>query len=500
MGKPLFIGIDLGTTGCKVILLDADGVIIDTGYTEYPIMTPQPGYAEQDPNAWWEGFCQISVSLLQRHPKLVKEIAGIGICGQMHTQVYLDKAQNIIRPAITWMDQRCQDIVARFRTDDAAREAIFKHTANFATNTYSAPKIAWVRQHEPDNYRKTAKILIAKDFLKYKLTGEMVTDFSDAAGTLLFDVVQKKWSVEMFNLFEIKQDLFPEVERSALVIGCISREASKLTGIPEGIPVINGCADHTAHALGAGVLRGGETTMQIGTSGAINVCSDKPIPDPLFRTACWNYCLEDRWVILGLTQTAGKSLDWFKNAFDPEDSAEIFHHYNQAISSIPDGSEGLVYLPYLMGERSPHWDPYARGVFFGINLNHHKYHFVKAILEGVAFSLRENLEILESLGIEIPSLKLLGGASNSKEWKTILAKVLNKPIVTSAVKETGARGSSILSGLALGLYQSLDDIAKNLTAGDEKIYYPDFPASYQKNYAVYKQLYHNLQGLYQRNC
>lgn len=499
METHLFLGIDLGTTGCKVILLNANGKILDKGYAEYPILSPQPGYAEQDPEAWWGAVCQITRELTRRNIEAVRRIIGIGICGQMHTQVYLDQHQNIVRPAITWMDQRSQPIVAELRKNDDTQRLIFKNTANFATNTYTAPKVAWVKRFQPEIFNGTAKILIAKDFIKYKMTGEMITDFSDAAGTLFFDVVKKRWSQEMFDLFAIERDLMPEVSQSAVIIGQITQEASAATGLPAGIPVINGCADHTAHALGSGIYRAGQTTMQIGTSGAINACTDKPVVDPLYRAACWNYCLEDRWVTLGLTQTAGKSLDWFKAAFDQNSSSQVFSLYEQEIAKVPDGCEDLIYLPYLMGERSPHWDPYARGVFFGISLNHHKYHFVKAVLEGVAFSLRQNLEIVESLGIGIDSLKLLGGASKSLEWKGILAKVLNKKIVTSPVEETGARGSSILCGLALGLYQSPDGILAQLTDGDQTEYCPEFPPVYRRSYQIYQQLYSNLKDLYPKD-
>jgi xylulokinase len=496
MGKELFLGIDLGTTGCKVLLLQADGRIVDQDYVDYPIYTPKAGFAEQDPEEWWNGLSGISRRLADRNRSLLSDIIGIGICGQMHTHVYLDKQQKVLRRAITWMDQRCEDEVAEIRSDPEKDRVIFGNTANFATTTYTCPKILWVKRHQGEIYEQTAKVLLAKDYIKYKLTGEMITDYSDAAGTLLFDVINRRWASEVFTLFGLRPSLMPEVAKSALVIGHLTREAALATGLPQGIPVINGAADHTAHALGAGVYQDTETTMQIGTSGAINVCSDRPIPDPLSRTACWNFCLEDKWVILGLTQTAGKSLDWFRHTFDENSDERVFQLYNRKTKEIPDGSEGLIYLPYLMGERCPHWNAKARGVFFGIDLKHTKYHFVKAIMEGVAFGLRENLEVIESLGIVPAGLKLLGGASNSETWKEIFAKILNKKIITTNVKETGARGSSLLCGLALGLYSSMEDVPKGPGEQEEVIFYPEMPAVYQRSFTLYKKLYRSIKDLY----
>ncbi len=491
-----FLGIDLGTTGLKVTLLTEDGQLIGSEYCEYPILSPEPGYAEQDPQVWWDGFIASCQSLKEKHPAELNDIAGIGICGQMHTQVYLDSENNILRPAITWMDQRASDIVDRINQDEAAKELVFQETQNFATTTYTAPQVKWVIENQPEVWSKVSKILIAKDFIKFKLTGQMVTDFSDASGTLLFNVKEKVWSEAMFEYFGIPRETFPDVRPSAEIIGEVTQEASALTGIRAGTPVNNGSTDNSASALGAGMLNPGQVTLIIGTAGVISVCSDRPLIDPENRTLCWNYCLPDRWITLGITQTAGESLNWFKNTFDKEEtgssSGDIFEEYNQAIADVPDGSGGVVFLPYLNGERTPYWDTAARGVFYGLNLSTEKAHFVKAIMEGVSFALRNNIETVESLGIEINQLRAVGGGLKSDTWLNTLGKITKKPIVTVSVPDTANLGNMLLCGSALGIFESLEDAAAKIVTTDKRVFFEEETQVYEKQYNTFLKLYDNL--------
>lgn len=494
MDKRVFLGIDLGTTGIKLILMRDDGTVIDKNYADYPILSPQPAYAEQNPTDWWNSLCRLSRELLARNSEVLPSLTGIGITGQMHTQVYLDAQGKPLGNAITWMDQRCQPLVDELNRHH--RSEIFRHTANYLTTTYTAPHILWVKRSKPELYAQTAKVLLAKDYLKYRLTGEMITDFSDAAGTLLFSVADRKWSSDMFALFGIEQSLMPSVDKSAVVIGTVTQEAAQATGIPPGVPVINGCADHAATSLGAGVLSAGDASAIIGTAGVLSILSDRPLPDRDHGSLCWNYCLEDKWINLAVMQTAGESLNWFKRAFDGESDRDVFDLYNKEAARIAPGSEGLVFLPYLMGERNPHWDPKARGIFFGIGLGHEKYHFVRAVLEGVAFAFRNNLELMESLGIEIKELRLLGGGARSALWREVFAQVLNRPIRTVQVEETGALGSCLLCGLALGLFTDLETTSRELVSLGDEYYYRDMPEVYVESYAVFKELYPSLKGLY----
>ena len=341
-----FLSIDVGTTGLKVALLTETGKIVGSESCEYPILSPRPGYAEQDPETWWTGFVTACRSLKSKYPTEFGQIAGIGICGQMHTQVYLDKDDQILGPAITWMDQRSSDIVDNINGDADSKNLIFEETKNFATTTYTGPQVKWIKDHQPDVWRKTTRILVAKDFVKFKLTGQMVTDYSEASGTLLFDVEKRRWSDNMFDYFGFSRSLFPQVGPSDEIIGQVTREASELSGIRAGTPVANGSADGAASALGAGVIDSGQVGMDIGTSGGIGVLSDKPLVDPHNRTACWCHCLRDRWCTMGCVQTAGASLNWFKNAFDKGNaslsSGDIFEQYNQLVQEIPDGCGGLI--------------------------------------------------------------------------------------------------------------------------------------------------------------
>jgi xylulokinase len=494
------LGIDLGTTGLKVALFEPSGKLIGSEYCEYRIQVPQPGWAEQDPTEWWNGFVYACRVLKTRLPQAFDALAGIGLCGQMHTQVYLDKDDKVLRPAITWMDQRSSDIVARINADPSAAALIDRETGNFASTTYTAPQIRWVQENQPDVWRRVESILLAKDYLKYLLTGRKVTDYAEASGTLLFDVARERWSQDAFDFFGIPRILFPDAHPSDIVIGYITPEAAAQTGLKVGTPVVNGSSDNSASALGAGMVAPGQVTLIIGTAGVITVCSDHPLVDVRHRTLSWHYCLPRRWVTLGIMQTAGEALHWFKNVFDNgvAASGDIFDQYNRAIETVPDGSGGLIFLPYLNGERTPYWDPYARGVYFGINLATEKAHMIKAIIEGVSFGLRHNIETVESLGIQINEVRAVGGGLKSRVWMDTLGKVLRKQIHTVSVSDTANLGNILLAGKALGLYDSYETAVASVIATDRSVYFPDGVSVYEKQYALFLELYDRLKDTFQQ--
>jgi xylulokinase len=499
-----FLGIDLGTTGLKVALLTEAGRLAGSEYCAYPILSPQPGYAEQDPTAWWAGFVTSCQNLKSKYPAEFDKIVGIGICGQMHTQVYLDKEDQILRPAITWMDQRSSDIVDGINRDDDSKNLVFQETRNLATTTYTAPQVKWVKDHQPDVWSRVARILVAKDFIKFKLTGQAATDYAEASGTLLFDVEKRAWSDRLFDFFGFPRSLFPQALPSDEIIGQVTREASELTGIKMGTPVANGSSDNSASALGAGMINPGQVTLIIGTAGVITVCSQKPLADPENRTLCWHYCLRDKWVTLGVIQTAGESLNWFKNAFDRGEgesgSGDVFEQYNQSVEKIPDGSGGLIFLPYLNGERTPYWDPFARGVYYGINLSSEKAHFIKAIMEGVSFALRNNIETVESLGITINEVRAVGGGLKSPVWLNVLGKVLKKPIVTVSVQDTANLGNILLCGRALGIYPSLADAVSRMVTTDKRVSFEAGAEVYERQYSIFLELYERLKETFKRSA
>lgn len=497
------LGIDLGTTGLKVSLFSGDGRIIASHSCHYPISTPEPGFVEQDPNDWWHGFINCTHELISRYPHEMALLAGIGICGQMHTQVYLDENNQILRPAITWMDQRSSTIVDRIKKDPDAHNLIFKETANYPSTTYTALHTRWIQENQPDIWRQTRSVLVAKDYLKFLLTGVKAIDYAEASGTLLFDVRNECWSKTAFDYFDIPQHYFPDVNPSDHIIGQISDQASRLTGLKSGIPLINGSSDNSASALGAGMVRSGQVTLIIGTAGVITVCSDHPLPDTAGGTLCWHYCLRDHWVTLGITQTAGESLEWFKNTFDQQDelqtdSGDIFSRYNQSVSEVPDGSGGLIFLPYLNGERTPYWDPSARGVFFGLNLATRKPHFIKAIMEGVSFALRNNIETVESLGIQISEVRAVGGGLKSPVWLQTLAKILKKPVATVNMPDTANLGNILLAAKALGLIDSYQSATEHLVSSEQTVYHPQGVPIYEKQYQLFLDLYPQLKNSFQK--
>lgn len=499
------LGVDLGTTSLKVSLFSEKGQLLGNESREYPILVPHSGFAEQEPHEWWKGFVSAVQYLKQRFPREFDQIAGIGLCGQMHTQVYLGDGDRLLRPAITWMDQRASKIVERIRHNPAAHELIFRETSNFVSTTYTALHLKWVQENEPKVWSQLKSVLVAKDYLKYLLTGQKATDFAEASGTLLFNVVKETWSEAAFEFFDIPQALFPVVLPSDEIIGHVTKTAAQITGLREGIPVVNGSSDNSASALGAGMVRPGQVTLIIGTAGVITVCSDRPLPDVQNRTLCWHYCLRDRWVTLGIMQTAGESLHWFKNAFDQADkpfaaSEDIFNCYNEAIANVPDGCRGLIFLPYLNGERTPYWDPAARGVFYGISLQTEKADFIKAIMEGVSFALRNNIETVESLGINVNEVRAVGGGLKSQHWLDILGKILRKTVTTVSVRDTANLGNILLCGKALGIYTSIEDVIDQMVTIDRQVYYPEGMAVYEKQYPLFLELYEQLKSLFRRSA
>jgi xylulokinase len=454
---------------------------------------------------WWAGLVKACQRLKSAFPAQFGDVAGIGLCGQMHTQVYLDKNDRILRPAITWMDQRSNHIVDQINQDPAARSLVFQETRNLATTTYLAPQAKWVMEQQPEVWNQIAHILVAKDFLKYQLTGQMVTDFAEASGTLLFDVEKESWSEEMFRFFGFPRRFFPELGPSDEIIGKVTQQAAQLTGLREGTPVANGSADCSASALGAGMVHPGQVTLIIGTAGVVAVCSDRPLLDPDNRTLCWHYCLRNKWITLGIMQTAGESLEWFKNAFDKKDAGgeiagDIFEQYNLQVKGVPEGSGGVIFLPYLNGERTPYWDPFARGIFYGINLSTEKAHFIRAIMEGVSFGLRNNIETVESLGIEIGEVRAVGGGLKSPVWLDILGKVLKKSVVTVNVSDTANLGNILLCGTALGIYSSYEEAVAKMVTTDRRVLYNTDTAIYEHQYTTFLQLYDQLADIYKRSA
>lgn len=493
--KDLIISIDLGTTSVKIALVNISGEIEAVTSREYPIILLENGGVEQVPLQWWKGILECFKELWDKKGHLRDRVLALSICGQMHTHVYLDKKDAVLGNAITWMDQRSSTIVSRWKSGEEG-EILFEATSNFVTPTYAAPQIKWVMENKPEIYEKATSILIAKDYIKYLLTGKKVTDPSDASGTLLYDVVNNKWSEEAFKITGIRKELFAEVLPSTEIIGKIRKSASEVTGLPEGLPVINGGADHSVSEIGAGLLKEGLMATIIGTAGVVASCVSRPVKDVKKRVICWSYPIDGFWDVLGITQTAAAALTWFKNSFDSDSNEDIFEQYSCSASRIKAGSEGLIFLPYLVGERTPHWDSKARGILFGLSMKHSKEHIIRSIMEGVAYSLRECIEVMEELGLKAEQIRTMGGGSKSKVWRSIQANVYNKEIVSLKSQECSAIGNMILSGLTLGFFKDLNEastVVKTLEIDKPNIVDNQI---YEQRYNLYKKLYRTNKELF----
>lgn len=484
MKKTYLIGIDVGTSGTKCVLFDTEGNAIFSHTEEYPLYQPHNGWAEQNPEDWWNA----AKTALKKVCENAKNgnIAGIGLSGQMHSLVLLDKDNNVIRPAILWCDQRtsaeCEDIERIIGHD-----RLIEITANPALPGFTASKIMWVKKNEPENFDKICHILLAKDYIRFMLTGEYATEVSDASGMQLLDVKNRCWSAEVCEKLGVKMNWLAKVYESCEVTGRIAPGIAKTTGLPEGIPVAGGGGDNACAAIGTGVCKDGKAFTTIGTSGVVFAHTSKPIIDPKGRIHTFCAAVPGEWHVMGVTQAAGLSLNWFRNNLASEVSyAEI----DKECEKLPIGSEKLIYLPHLMGERTPILDSDARGVFFGLSAMHTKFHMARSVIEGVSYSLYSCLEVLDEVGVTTNDMALCGGGGKSKFWHEMIADVYGKNVKTMLSNEGASLGAAILGGVAAGVYSSVADgcekavkekgaISPNAEKHDE----------YMKYYKVYKDIY-----------
>ncbi|MBQ8341103.1 MAG: xylulokinase [Clostridia bacterium] len=487
--KQYLIGIDIGTSGTKSVLFDTLGNVVSDATAEYPMSQPHNGWAEQDPNDWWQAVC---ATLKVITAKAVDgEIVGLGLSGQMHSTVLLDRKNEVIRPAILWCDQRtgeeCREIEALI-----SRDHLVEITANPALTGFSASKIMWIKKHEPENFAKCAHILLAKDYIRFKLTGEYATEVSDASGMQLLDVPKRAWSAEVCEKLGIDMSYLAKVYESAEVTGHVTAEAAMLTGLPVGLPVVGGAGDNAAAAVGTGVCRAGKAFTTIGTSGVVFAPTDEPVID--FKGRIHTFCaaVPGTWHVMGVTQAAGLSLNWFRKSCA---SALSYREIDTLCESVPLGADKLLYLPYLMGERTPILDADARGVFFGLSAMHTTAHLARAVIEGVSYSLYSCLEILRENGIAVEDMALCGGGGKSPFRQQLLCDLYGLPIKTMRSSEGAALGAAILGGCAAGVYPSVE-AGCAITVRENAAFCPNPSkhADYLKHYEIYKDLYPALKA------
>ena len=451
------IGVDLGTSGTKTVIFDEAGTPLASKTVEYPLYQPQNGWAEQDPLDWWNASVEGMKAVIAQSGAKKEDIKGIGISGQMHGLVMLDKDGKVLRRSIIWCDQRtakeCEEI-----TSKVGAKKLIDITANPALTGFTASKILWVRNNEPETYAKCAHILLPKDYVRYMLTGEFATEVSDASGMQLLDVPRRQWSDELLGKLGIDKALLAKVYESPEVTGKVTAKAADLCGLKEGTPVVGGAGDNAAAAVGTGTVVDGRAFTTIGTSGVVFAHTSKLSIDPKGRVHTFCCAVPGAWHVMGVTQAAGLSLKWFRDNFC---NAEIqtaagmgkdpYFLMDKEADRIPIGCDKLLYLPYLMGERTPHLDPDCRGVFFGLSAMHTKAHLLRAVMEGVTYSQRDSMEVLRGMGVKTDTMLACGGGGSSPLWRQMLADVYGCPVTTVASKEGPALGVAILAGVGTGV-------------------------------------------------
>jgi len=492
------LGIDVGTSGTKTALFGTDGKVIAAHTIEYPMYQPYNGWAEQDPAEWWNAAAEGIRAVLAAMPGGV-EIKGIGLSGQMHGLVMLDKCGEPLRHSIIWCDQRTEaeaDDIDRI----IGRERVIEITANAPMTSFTAAKILWVRKNEPEVYEKCAHILLPKDYIRYKLTGEYATEVSDASGMQLMDVANRTWSSEVCEKLGIDTGLLARMYESQDVTGVTSSECAKKTGLPEGIPVVGGAGDNPAAAVGTGVVVQGKAFTTIGSSAVVYAVSDYVRIDSKGRVHALCASVPGKWTVMSCTQAAGLSIQWLRNNICADmileaeaagiDSYDVM---DKLAESVPIGSDRLLFLPYLMGERSPHPDPDARGVYFGLSGVHGRANLIRAAREGVAFSQLECVEVFREMGVPVGDMMLTGGGAKSPVWRQMLADLYGCPVSIPASEEGAALGAAILAGVGSGVYSNLPEACGQLIGKGETVE-PDEERgkAYAPYFALYKQLYRSL--------
>ncbi|MDQ4126895.1 MAG: xylulokinase [Actinomycetota bacterium] len=476
----VLVGLDVGTGGARAVAVDESGGVVAEASSEYPLASPRPGWSEQDPADWWEGAREA----LGRVAAEVGEVVGIGLTGQMHGSVFLDASDAVIRPALLWNDQRtgpqCDQI-----TRAVGEERLISIAGNPALTGFQAPKIVWLRDEEPENFRKVAHVLLPKDYVRLQLTGEYATDASDAAGTLLLDVRARDWSGEILEALEIPGEWMPKVHEGPEGTGALRRDVAEELGLPPGIPLAAGGGDNAAAAVGTGIVGPGLVSSSVGTSGVLFAHAREFNPDPSGRLHAFCHAVPGGYHLMGVTLSAGGSLSWWRETLGGD-----YDKLVEAASEVPPGSEGLVFLPYLSGERTPHLDPDARGAFFGLTARHGAAHMTRAVMEGVVFSLRDALEIMRGLGVPVEDVRATGGGARSAMWRGLQADVYGTQIRRTVADEGPAYGAALLAGVASGTYADVDE-ASSVVGLREEVTEPDSERSktYEEHYEVYRSLY-----------
>jgi xylulokinase len=486
MNMRYFLGIDSSTTSTKALLMNEKGDVVSVAASEYDFETPQPLWSEQDPALWWDATVESIHRVLTDSDLRGDQIRGVGLTGQMHGLVILDDEGEVLRPSILWNDQRtgaqCDEIRARL-----GKERLIQITGNDALTGFTAPKILWVRDQEPEIFAKISHILLPKDYVRYKLTGEYAIDRAGGAGTILFDLRKRTWSPDVLEALEIDPDWLPPTFEGTEITGTISEAAAQVTGLKVGTPVMGGGGDQAAAAVGTGAVEEGVISLSLGTSGVVFATMDTPAIEPEGRLHAFCHSVPGKWHFMGVMLSAAGSLRWHRDTFAP---SKDFSDFVAEAESIPAGSDGLIFLPYLTGERTPHPDPLARGAFVGLTVRHSLPHMTRAVLEGVSFGLRDSFELMKDAGLEnIAQVRVTGGGAKSPLWRQILADVLGVELVTLSSEEGAAFGSALLAAAGVGVFNSVPEACKEAIKITGRTTPGSDVTKYEELYPIYRDLY-----------
>ncbi len=488
-----FIGIDSSTTATKALLMDAGGNVLGVASSGYSYETPRPLWSEQHPDLWWDATVQSIRQVMAETSVAAEAVKGIGLTGQMHGLVMLDAQGEVLRPALLWNDQRtgaeCDEMRAKM-----GKERLIDITGNDALTGFTAPKVLWVKNNEPELYAQVAQILLPKDFVRFKLTGEYAMDKAGGAGTQLFDVRQRNWSNELLETLEINPAWLPPTFEGTAITGGLSTKAAKLTGLPVGTPVVGGGGDQAANAVGTGAVVDGIVALSLGTSGVVFASTDQPIIEPEGRLHAFCHAVPNKWHLMGVMLSAAGSLRWYHDTLAPDTS---YDNLLAPAANILAGSEGLLFLPYLTGERTPHPDPLARGAFIGLTVRHTQAHMTRAVLEGVAFGLRDSFELMKNAGLaNVTQVRISGGGTQSALWRQIMADVLQAELVTVNSTEGAAYGAAILAAVGTGTFESTESACEQLIRITGRTTPGENISRYNEQYAIYRTLYPALKATF----
>lgn len=496
--RTYLLGIDIGTTGSKVLLIDEQGKVAACVNGEYPIHMPRRLWVEQNPSDWWRAARAGIRTCLDQCRIEPGQIAAVGLTGQMHGLVSLDRRGKLIRPCILWNDQRtahqCEAILRRI-----GLKKILALTGNTVLPGYTLPKILWIKDNEPSAYDRIKHIMLPKDYIRFMMTGAIMSDVADASGTALFDVGQRRWSEEMIKLLKIPRTWLPAVTESPVVSSCVSRAGSRATGLLSGTPVIAGAGDQAAQAVGTGIIDEPSASVTIGTSGVVFAATRTFRTEPSGRLHAFCHAVPGQWHLMGVMLSAGGSLRWFRDTLAPKELAEArvrgvdaYELLTREAAKVRPGSDGLIFLPYLAGERTPYTDPDARGVFFGLSLRHQKEHLCRAVIEGVTFGLLDSLNLLRQTGIRIRKIRVSGGGSRSHFWRQLISDIFSLGVETVTTTEGAAYGAALLAGVGCGIFPNAQAAVERAVRirhthkpGPASRIYPDY-------YRRYKSLYTSL--------